>query len=77
MAMQRVGTVSRTAQHLVIARADGPDRPDIGRDVVDESLSSVGRVVDVFGPVDRPYVAITPSGGTSPASLVGKKLYAR
>ncbi|SDQ58470.1 snoRNP protein GAR1 [Halopelagius longus] len=77
MAMQRVGTVSRTAQNLAIARADDESHPDIGRDVVDESLSSVGRVVDIFGPVERPYVAITPTEGTSPASLVGKKLYAR
>ncbi|MFC6826194.1 H/ACA ribonucleoprotein complex subunit GAR1 [Halopelagius fulvigenes] len=75
--MQRVGTVSRTAQNLLIARADGETHPDIGRDVVDESLSSVGRVVDIFGPVERPYVAIAPNEGASPASLVGTKLYAR
>lgn len=75
MAMQRVGTVSRTAQNLAIARCEGAEHPDIGREVVDESLSSVGRVVDVFGPVSRPYVAIATSG--NPASLVGEKLYAR
>jgi RNA-binding protein len=77
MAMQRVGTVSHTAQNLLVARCDDENHPDIGRDVVDESLSSVGRVVDVFGPVERPYVAITPSSSVSPASLVGQRLYAR
>ncbi|SFR46716.1 RNA-binding protein [Halogeometricum limi] len=77
MAMQRVGTVSRTAQNLAIARCEGAEHPDIGREVVDESLSSVGRVVDVFGPVSRPYVAISTSGRVAPATLVGTKLYAR
>ena len=75
--MQRVGTVSRTAQNLAIARCEGPDHPDIGREVVDESLSAVGRVVDVFGPVDRPYVAIATGDRVAPATLVGQKLYAR
>ena len=74
--MKRVGTVSRTAQGVAIVRLDD-DPPDIGTVVVDDSLSKVGRVVDVFGPVDRPYVAVTPTEGTSPASLVGSKLYAR
>jgi len=76
--MQRVGTVVRTAQGLAIARVgDGADPPDIGLMVVDESLSTVGRVVDVFGPVDRPYVAVTPTDGVSLAALLDGKLYAR
>ena len=76
--MQRVGTVVRTAQGLAIARIDaGAEPPDIGATVVDESLSSVGRVVDVFGPVDQPYVAVTPNSGVSLAVLLGEKLYAR
>ncbi|SNR23059.1 H/ACA ribonucleoprotein complex subunit GAR1 [Halorubrum vacuolatum] len=76
--MQRVGTVVRTAQGLAIARIGrDEDPPPIGRGVVDESLSSVGRVVDVFGPVEQPYVAVTPNDGTSLAALMGTKLYAR
>jgi RNA-binding protein len=75
--MQRVGTVSRTAQNLAIARCKGAEHPDIGREVVDESLSSVGRVVDVFGPVERPYVAVATGDRVAPATLVGTKLYAR
>jgi RNA-binding protein len=74
--MKRVGTVSRTAQGVAIVRLDD-DPPDIGTVVVDDSLSKVGRIVDVFGPIDRPYVAITPTTGIAPASLVGSKLYAR
>jgi RNA-binding protein len=74
--MKRVGTVSRIAQGVAIVRLDD-DPPDIGTAVVDDSLSRVGRVVDVFGPVDRPYVAISPADSVSLASLVGSKLYAR
>ena len=75
--MQRLGTVSRTAQNLLVVRCDGSDHPDIGAEAVDESLSRVGRVVDVFGPVKRPYVAVTPAEGVREASLVGERLYAR
>ncbi|ELZ82869.1 Gar1/Naf1 family protein [Haloferax larsenii] len=74
--MRRIGTVSRTAQGLAIVRLDDDDHPDIGTMVVDESLSTVGRIVDVFGPVERPYVAIT-ADDDNPARLVGNKLYAR
>ncbi len=76
--MRRVGTVVRTAGGLAIARgAEGDEPPDIGATVVDESLSTVGRVVDVFGPVGRPYVAVTPADGVALATLVGDPLYAR
>ena len=75
--MQRLGTVSRLAQNLLVVRCDGADHPDIGAAAVDGSLSRVGRVVDVFGPVDRPYVAVTPADGVRAASLVGERLYAK
>ncbi len=76
--MRRVGTVVRTAGGLAIARGDaGNDPPRIGASIVDESLSTVGRVVDVFGPIDRPYVAITPGDGVGLADVLGEKLYAR
>jgi RNA-binding protein len=74
--MRRVGTVSRTAQGVAVVRLDG-DPPELGTAVVDDSLSRVGRVVDVFGPVGRPYVAVAPAEGVSLASIVGSKLYAR
>jgi RNA-binding protein len=34
-------------------------------------------VVDVFGPVERPYVAVTPADDVRMALLVGETLYAR
>jgi RNA-binding protein len=75
--MRRLGTVTRTAQGLAIVRCDDQDAPDIGAMAVDESLSGVGRVVDVFGPVDRPYLAVSPDDHVSLPDLLGTKLYAR
>lgn len=76
--MRRVGEVVRTAQRLAIVRApDDGEPPAIGTRVIDESLSEIGDVVDVFGPVTRPYVAVSPRDGVSLPSLVGEPLYTR
>jgi RNA-binding protein len=75
--MRRVGNVVRTAQGLAIARSPDDGHPDIGTPVVGENLDDLGRVVDVFGPVDRPYVAVSPDDGVHLPGLVGAKLYAR
>lgn len=74
--MHRVGEVVRTAQGLAVVRAPGKEFPDAGTTLVDESLSEVGEVVAVFGPVERPYLAVTPDREPV-ARLVGKAVYAR
>lgn len=73
--MQRIGTVDRTAQGLAIVRVE--DAPEIGTLVVDESLESAGRIVDVFGPVSRPYVAISLDDDRRLPELLGEQLYER
>ncbi|WP_277554210.1 H/ACA ribonucleoprotein complex subunit GAR1 [Halobaculum limi] len=76
--MQRVGEVVRTAQGLAVVRVPADTDPArIGSEVVDESLDTVGRVVDVFGPVDNPYVAVSPSDRSRLTGMLGTKLYAR
>lgn len=75
--MRRVGDVVRVAQGLAIVRAPGDEVPDIGVDVVDESLEAVGTVVDVFGPIDRPYLAVAPGDERHLPALVGSPLYTR
>lgn len=75
--MNRLGDVVRTAQGLAVVRSPDDATPDIGTPVVDESLTDVGRVVDVFGPVSRPYVAVSPDDGVHIAGLVGAKVYTR
>lgn len=75
--MKRAGEVVRTAQGVAVVRSPDGDYPDIGTTVIDDSLSEVGSVVDVFGPVERPYLAVSPADGVRLAVLVGTKVYAR
>lgn len=75
--MQAAGTVVKTAQGLAIVRCPGEEHPDIGAATVDERLDDAGRVVDVFGPVARPYLAVTPAEGRRLTDLLGEKLYVR
>ncbi len=75
--IQRLGTVVNTAQNLVVVRAPESASPSIGTVVIDESLDDVGRIVDVFGPVDRPYVAVDPRSDTQVVGLLGTTVYAR
>ncbi|WP_323171834.1 Gar1/Naf1 family protein [Natrialba sp. PRR66] len=84
--MKRIGTVVRTSQGLAVLRADATETSTddadahshrIGTTALDDSLAEVGRVVDVFGPVDQPYLAVTPDDDVHLPSLVGSTLYAR
>lgn len=74
--MKRAGTVSGTAQGVVVVHSDDDTVPDLGTTVIDESLDDVGTVVDVFGPVERPYLAVASDRDTV-GSLVGSPVYAR
>lgn len=75
--MRRVGEITRLAQGLAVVRATDGSYADIGTPLVDDGLNSVGKVVDVFGPVDRPYMAVSPAGSVHLPGLVGSPLYAR
>jgi RNA-binding protein len=75
--MRRVGEVVRVAQNVAVVRVPDESHPDIGTEVVDENLDDLGGVVDVFGPVGRPYLAVSPDGDVHLPALVGSKLYAR
>jgi RNA-binding protein len=75
--MERAGDVVRTAQNVAVVRCESADHPDIGDSVVDQNLDVVGRVVDVFGPVERPYLSVTPASGVHLPALVGETLYVR
>lgn len=75
--MQRAGSVERIAQGLLVLRSAGEDVPSIGTPVVDENLDSIGRIVDVFGPVDRPFLSVSPDDGVHPPQLLNQPLYIR
>ena len=73
--MRKAGTVVRLAQGLLVLRSPTADVPDIGTEVLDENLDAVGRIVDVFGPVDSPYLAVTPTDDVHGPSLLNASLY--
>ncbi|WP_254274051.1 H/ACA ribonucleoprotein complex subunit GAR1 [Haloarcula marina] len=75
--MRRVGSVVRVAQGLAIVRAPDAEYADVGTDIVDDQLRTVGSVVDVFGPVEKPYMAVSPGSNVHLPGLVGSALYAR
>ncbi len=71
--MQRLGQVLHVGQSgNLIVKADY--FPRIGGKVVNENLKSIGKVVDVFGPVSSPYASVKLIGRTR-KELVGKILY--
>jgi len=74
--MKRIGEVVRATRAVAVARSTDGTVPDIGTALIDEHLDDVGIIVDVFGPVERPYLAVIPEAG-NPASLVGRTVYAR
>jgi RNA-binding protein len=74
--MKRAGIAEGVAQGVLVVRSNDDEYPDVGTDVIDDSLDTVGHVVDVFGPVDRPYLTVSPHVD-QPALVVGEALYAR
>jgi len=74
--VRRIGEVVRATGRLAVARSSDDSHPAVGTALRDEYLTAVGTVVDVFGPVERPYLAITPEE-ENPATLVGRTVYAR
>ncbi len=71
--MKRLGKVSHYAKPgFLILRTEWV--PSLNETVVDKSLTLVGTVKDVFGPVKRPYVAVKPRV-RDPEKYVGALLY--
>ena len=62
--------VSKNSGNLIVRTEQ---EVQIGENVYDKRGKKVGRVFDIFGPVDRPYVAIKGIGEVD--RLVGKTVY--
>lgn len=75
--MRRAGRVVGNAQGVAVLRSSESDPPEIGTRVLDDRLEPVGNVVDVFGPVEHPYLAVTPTVDVAPSELLGEVLYLR
>ncbi len=74
--MRRLGKVLHISNRgSIIIRTE--KTPPVGRQtiVMDKQAQEVGTIIDVFGPVNYPYVAIKPNRGCDPQKLVGQMLY--
>ena len=76
-----VGLLARSGEYVADLAADLPDPGEglgVETDISDPEQveAAFDQVRDVFGPVDRPYVAVTPDDD-HPDRLLGEKLYAR
>ena len=73
--MKRIGEVRTITGSIAIVQGEDQTRPKIGTKVIDEKLENVGRIVDVIGPVSRPYMVIKIKEGAK--SILKKRLYSR
>ena len=78
--MKRLGTALHVVQNKLIVQTEqivGSETniPRTNSWVVDQKRTKVGKVFDIFGPIDHPYIIVRPNRGTDAAAHVGKKLY--
>jgi RNA-binding protein len=78
--LKRLGTGLHVVQKRLIVRGElaeerTPNVPRANSIVVDQKRTKIGRVFDVFGPVDRPYFVVRPNKGIDAAAQVNRKLY--
>ena len=80
--MKRLGIALHTVQNKIIVQSEqavgsgsGETIPRASSWVVDQKRTRIGRVLDVFGPINHPYMIVRPNKGVDAAAHVGKKLY--
>jgi RNA-binding protein len=78
--LKRLGTALHVVQNKLIVQSEqiAGSKPNIFRTnswVVDQKRTKVGKVFDIFGPINHPYIIVRPNKGVDAAAHVGKKLY--
>ncbi|MDD2756184.1 MAG: Gar1/Naf1 family protein [Methanothrix sp.] len=78
--MKRLGTALHVVQNKLILQSEqivGSETniPRTNSWVVDQKRTRVGKVFDIFGPINQPYIIVRPNRGVDAAAHVGKKLY--
>ncbi len=79
--MKRLGTVLHVVQNKLVVRGD-PVRanntiklPKFNSVVVNHKRLRIGRVSEIFGPVDHPYIVVKPYRKIDASVHLGTKLY--
>ena len=78
--MKRLGAALHAVQNKLIIQSEqivGSETniPRTNSWVVDQKRTRVGKVFDIFGPINHPYIIVRPNRGVDAAAHVGKKLY--
>jgi len=78
--LKRLGTALHVVQNKLILQSEqivGSETniPRTNSWVVDQKRTRVGKVFDIFGPINQPYIIVRPNRGVDAAAHVGKKLY--
>ena len=78
--MKRLGAALHAVQNKLIIQSEQivgseTDIPRTNSWVVDQKRTRVGKVFDIFGPINHPYIIVRPNRGVDAAAHVGKKLY--
>jgi len=78
--LKRLGTALHVVQNKLIVQSEqivGSETniPRTNSWVVDQKRTQVGKVFDIFGPINHPYIIVRPNRGVDAAAHVGKKLY--
>ena len=78
--MKRLGTALHVVQNKLIVQSEqvvGSETsiPRTNSWVVHQKRTRVGKVLDIFGPINRPYIIVRPNRDVDAAAHVGKKLY--
>jgi rRNA processing protein Gar1 len=68
--------IGQSPQHIIIQSEIGngftlETLPALGDDVVDKTNTVIGKVTDIFGPVDRPLFSITPLHSIQMSTFTG------
>ena len=76
--MRRLGKVLHISKRgSIILRTDKTPSAGSKSVVLDKKSQEIGVIIDVFGPVKEPYVAIRPKQDIDALKLVGQMLYLR
>lgn len=78
--MKRLGIALHVVQNKLIVQSEqvvGNETsiPRTNSWVVDQKRTRVGKVLDIFGPINNPYIIVRPNRDVDAAAHVGKKLY--
>lgn len=74
--MRRLGKVLHISKRgSIILRTDKTPPAGSRSVVLDKKAQEVGTIIDVFGPVKEPYVAVRPKRDFDTSKLVGQILY--